>query len=229
MAKRKKTKKPYNKGDAYEAKIVKILDKRGVTPKGFIRAGAGTGTDSIFVHNGADFRLEIKNGLAADYGQKTFHWSKEFGWSWAEKDNLSDFFDKFDVIEFLNKKNLAPKKFTVPKELLTRGDKKSDQWSFEDRSLRVPAESLFNFYKRKETHYIQVGAGYGFYSLDSDPANLGAPQFQSDFMLRLRAKTIRSDPIWNYTFYAVLKVIGKPNKSGYNIEKKNGQDFPPIN
>lgn len=223
-----KSKKPYNKGDAYEDKIFRIMEMHNITPKGSRRAGAGTGTDCIFITQGKEYNLEIKKDLKADYGQKTFHWSNEMGWSWSIKDDLTDFFDKFHVIELLNKKNISPNKFTKLKEVLTLEDKKSDQTLFEDRTLRVPAESLFNFYKRKGCSYLQVGEGFGFYNLGDDPANLGVPEFHSDFMLRLRAKTIRSLPIWNYTFYAVLKVVGKPEKSTYNLEESKAQPFPKI-
>jgi hypothetical protein len=74
---------------------------------------------------------------------------------------------------------------------------------------------------------MQIG-GYGFYHLSEDILGLKTPQFNSNIRLRLRAKTIRSEPIYNYRFCAVLKLVGKPKKSPYDIEEKDGRVFPPI-
>jgi hypothetical protein len=48
-------------------------------------------------------------------------------------------------------------------------------------------------------------------------------------VLRLRAKTIHSLPIYKYGFYAVLKIKGQRiPKSIYDVEEKEGRIFPPI-
>jgi hypothetical protein len=95
--------------------------------------------------------------------------------------------------------------------------------------VKININSLYDFYGNKDCYYIQIG-GYGFYHLKRDILCLGTPQFECQMKLRLRAKTIHSSPVYKYDFYAVLKVDKKqnPKKSCYDIEQKEGREFPPI-
>ncbi|WP_434686535.1 hypothetical protein [Pseudanabaena minima] len=106
--------------------------------------------------------------------------------------------------------------------------KKQDQKAFEDK-VEIDINSLYDFYGGKYCYYIQIG-GYGFYHLKRDVLSLGTPQFDCKMNLRLRAKTIHSSPVYKYGFYAVLKVdkMGKIKKSCYDLEQKDGREFPPI-
>ena len=208
--------------------MVKLMSRKGILPNGFKRAGAGGGVDSIFIHHGEKYNLEIKADLKADYGQRYVKWSDESGWTWRVTDEITSFYTEIGVLELIKGKNIRPNRYLKPKEQITFEDKRQDQKAFEDTSIRIDANSLLNYYKKKGVFYIQIGDGYGFYSLKGDPAQVNAPQFEGDFTLRLRCKTIHSNPTYNYGFLAVLKPHGKPKKSEYNLEKKSGQKFPPI-
>ncbi|MFH1224233.1 MAG: hypothetical protein V1676_00335 [Candidatus Diapherotrites archaeon] len=223
-----KKKAPYNKGDAYEDKVVEIMRERGVLAPGFQRAGAGGGVDAIFIHGGNKYNLEIKADLKADYGQRTFKWSEGGGWTWSKDDPLTRKYTALGALKVANGKKFKPNKFVKNKGELTAEDRHQDQINFEDTSLTTTSDALFKFYELKNCYYMQVGDGYGFYSLRCDPANLGAPPFDTRFTLRLRAKVINSFPIHNYTFYAVLKVLGKPKESPLNIEDVSDTRFPDI-
>jgi len=226
--KSKKKKEPYNKGDAYEEKIVKIMKRHGIVPKHFHRAGAGGGTDAIFVHHGKQYNLELKKDLFADYGQKMLTWSKSTLWTWRVDDEVTRFYTDLGVLDHVNAKNIVPKKHQKEDSNLTFKDKKEDQKNFEDKTILIDQDALIDLYRIKNVFYMQIGEGYGFYSLSADPANFGAPQFTSSFVLRLRAKTIHSEPVHHYGFYAVLKPKGKPTRSPFNLERSSKQRFPEI-
>ena len=121
---------PFNIGDAYEDKIFRILLKMGVLPLGTQRAGAGTGADMPFLHKGKKFILEVKKDLQADYGQKMLKWSREKGWFWAVDDEVTQLYTRLGALEYLNKKNIIPRKFTKNKRDITLADKREDQRRF---------------------------------------------------------------------------------------------------
>lgn len=219
---------PYNKGDAYEDKIYNLMKKSGILSIGNKRAGAGTGQDAKFTHKGMDYNLEIKLDLLADYGQKMLSWSKGGGWIWRTNDEINKLYTSLGVLDYVRAKKIIPNKHSKPNIALTLADKKEDQRNFEDTKFVIDCNALLKFYEEKNVFYIQIGDGYGFYSLSKDPANLGVPKFNAEFTLRLRAKTIHSNPVHNYGFYAVLKVKNKPQRSDYSIENNDKQRFPPI-
>ena len=195
------------------------------------------GVDAVFCHLGKPHNLEVKNGLQADYGQKKFSWTKEGGWDWSEHDDVTDFYSRISALKFIRSRNITPRRYTMPKDKIRVEDGKADQKAFEYREFIVKADALWNYYAEKGIHYIQVGDGYGFYHLDKDVAKLGTSPFDCDFILRFRAKyhdrldrthgTLEPTP-WNYSFFAVLKVKGKPKKSKFNLEESEDQEHPPI-
>jgi hypothetical protein len=223
---------PYNLGDAYEAKLFGVLAVNRVLPTGAVRAGAGGGPDLQFVHRTKIYNLEAKVDLKADYGQKCFGWTRTRGWYWSNPGGTTELYDHLGVLRYLNDKNLTPIKHRVDDESITATDKSSDQEMFEDRSFKIDIKSLYSYYQDKSVYYIQIGDGFGFYSLGDDPAGLEVPKFSAALILRFRAKTIHSDPIHNYRFYAVLKVDATrksvPAKSSFSIEESVDQSFPPI-
>ena len=221
------TKVPYNKGDAYEANIFKMLESLGLIPEGTKRAGAGAGADMPFLHNGKIFNLEVKKDLQADFGQKYFKWNKNNGWSWALNDQVTNFYTQLGVLTILNNKSIIPNKLNKPDKQITIKDKKEDQKNFEDK-IDVPIQALYEYYKSKKCFYIQIGKGFGFYHLEKDIANLGTPQFNAEIKLRFRAKTIHSEPVYNYRFLVAIKIKLKTDKSCFNLETTNTQRFPPI-
>jgi hypothetical protein len=220
--------KPYNRGDEYENRLEKLMKKLGIMPKSFRRAGAGNGVDAVFIHEDKIYNLELKKDLLADYGQKALTWNEKYKWQWSVKDEVTDLYSGFGILDYINAKNIVPNKYSIPNDELTFDLKKDDQKKFEDNSQKIGGKALLDYYRLKNTFYIQVGTGYGFYSLSKDPANLGAPKFWTSFTLRLRAKTIHSDFPHQYAFYAVLKVKDKPKKSNMNIESNKTQKIPPI-
>ncbi|MBS3069536.1 hypothetical protein J4441_04180 [Candidatus Micrarchaeota archaeon] len=226
-----------NKGHKYEDELFELLEKMGLIYPGKMQKGMAGGVDAVFCHLGKPYDLEVKNGLQADYGQKLFSWNEKGGWNFSKDDETTRLFRELGTLTYLNKKGIKPRKFSKSKESMTYEDGKADQAAFEDREFIVKASALWKYYGEKGTHYIQVGDGYGFYHLDKDIAKLGTTQFDCDFILRFRAKyhdlvdrrhgTLAPTP-WNYSFFAVLKVKGKPKRSKYNLEGSDGQEFPPI-
>ncbi|MEM2914882.1 MAG: hypothetical protein QXH91_05745 [Candidatus Bathyarchaeia archaeon] len=222
------TRVPYNKGDAYENNIFRILKAKGLLVAGAKRAGAGGGADVVFLHKGKSYKLEIKLDKGVDYGQKMLVWSAKDGWRWSEDDDVTRLYTELGVLKFLKKKGVVPIKFSKPNTNITQADKEADQKNFEDRLPNIPMEALFKYYEGKGCFYIQIGKGFGFYHLSKDVAKLGTQQFNAILRLRFRAKTIHSRPVWNYGFYAVLKIVSIGTKSKFNIEPAKGQVFPPI-
>lgn len=220
------TKVPFNKGDAYEEEIFLILKNRGLIPTDLKRAGACTGTDVIFLHNGEPFNLEVKNGTGADYGQCMLRWENG-EWIWSVDNDVTRFYTEIGVLNILKGRNVTPIKFNKPNNEITVNDRTKDRRAFEKR-IEIPTKALMKFYSGKKVFYIQIGDGFGFFHLEKDVANLGTEQFKGKMLLRFRAKTIRSEPSWNYGFYAVLKVGKIFKKSRFSFEPSGKQKFPPI-
>ncbi|MDG7045534.1 MAG: hypothetical protein JRN32_01800 [Nitrososphaerota archaeon] len=235
----------WNKGQLYEQQILRILWRKGL----LMAPSPGTpgGVDSGFRHLGKPYKLEVKLGLSADYGQKKLIWSKEDGWAWAKPDSITDFYDGIGALKYVVGRGVIPLKYSKysaeDKHKITQQDADADRDAFENNDFVTEPEAVWRFYGRKDIHYIQIGSGYGFYHLDSDPAGLGTERFECSFYLRLRAKpyhkkhrtkdaegrvvrTVKTP--WDYDFYAVLRVRTRPKKSPYNVEKAKGQKFPPI-
>ncbi len=224
----------FNKGDDYEKTIHEILKSAEVCPIDAQRGRGGNTRDCVFIHQGKLYCLEVKDGPSIDYGQKMLRWSRHNGWEWAKDDELTRLYTKIGVLEYLNKKNLVPIRYTKkPIKTITYNDRKKDQNDFEDK-FDVPNDDILSiFYGLKNVHYIQIGKGYGFYHLDSDPAGLQVDKFLPNFYIRFRAKAIHYLPPWNYEFFAVIKLkispkSVKPARSKYNLEGGPGQDFPKI-
>jgi len=217
----------YNKGDNYEQTIFEILATRRLVTLNSIRGGASNSVDIKFLHSSGEYNLEVKLDLGADFGQKMLKWDSGI-WSWCVDDSVTSFYTSCGILEIINNKNFIPNRYSIPKEKITFQQKNQDQILFEN-SVEIDINALYDFYSNKSCYYIQVG-GYGFYHLKMDVLSLGVPQFSCKMILRLRAKTIHSVPIYKYGFYAVLKIDkkGKPKKSCYDIEKKEGRIFPPI-
>jgi hypothetical protein len=217
----------YNKGDNYEQNIFDLLTAKGLIAIGSNRGGAGNATDIKFLHNFQEYNLEVKLDLGADYGQKMLRWNDGI-WSWCVDDPVTSFYTSVGVLDIINAKNFIPNRYSISRDVIIMQHKKQDQKAFEDK-VEIDINSLYDFYGGKDCYYIQIG-GYGFYHLKRDVLSLGTPQFDCKMNLRLRAKTIHSSPVYKYGFYAVLKVDKreKIKKSCYDLEQKDGREFPPI-
>jgi hypothetical protein len=216
----------YNQGDSYEEKIFEILQKKKVLSPNAKRGGSSNKPDLIFLHQSRPSFIEVKLDLKADYGQKMLKWENGV-WSWRVDDSVTQLFTHLKILDYINDKNIIPNRYTIPKEEITQAQKKEDQSQFEDQ-IEIDINALYQYYTNRNCYYIQIG-GYGFYHLEEDILNLGTSQFKCKMLLRLRAKTIHSNPLYNYGFYAVLKPDGKPQKvSPYDLEEKDNRAFPPI-
>ena len=235
----------YNYGDAYEADIFEILDDKGVLKAGKKRAGAaGNKPDAVFVHNGKEYNLEIKKDETADFGQKYLRWEQVAGegaqFVWSQDDSTTKLYTKCGILDFANNvesaKLFLTNKTQKKKEDITEMDKYEDL-KFFDMKLKIPQEDdlLAQFYNEKEIYYIQIGTHQkktcGFYHLGSDPAGLGTRRFDGYMLVRLRAKPIRSKPVYNYGLQATLKYIPKlksASPSQFDMEEKDSLVFPPV-
>lgn len=217
----------YNKGDSYEEKIFKILESKKMLAPNAKRGGSSKKPDLLFLHRSRPNSLEVKLDLKADYGQKMLKW-EDGVWSWCVNDSVTQLYSELKILEYINRKSIIPNRYTVPKEEITQDQKTEDQKNFEDVQ-EIDINALYEYYSNRNCYYIQIG-DYGFYHLKKDVLNLGTPQFNCKMRLRLRAKTIHSNPIYNYGFYAVLKPYGKPNQvSPFDLEEKEDRVFPPLN
>ena len=225
--------------------IFDILEKNKLIFEDSPHKGMAGKEDAMICHRGKPYKLEIKDGLEADYGQKKFNWSKKGGWTWSEDDEVTRLYTDIGALSYINHKKITPKRYSKPKDELTYEDAQTDADMFEDRTYKVKPEVLWRYYAIKDVHYIQVGSGYGFYHLDKDVANFGTEPFVANLILRFRRKyhdrkeRLRNakrkiikeiETPWNYSFMAVLKVVGKkkPKRSKYNIEESEDQEPPQI-
>jgi len=231
----------YNTGDTYEEKIFDICQKKGITPVGSTRAGASANkADVEFVHLGITYKLEVKNKKQPDYGQRRIHYdAAQQTWDWAIQDTFSNFYNKYNVLGLI-RRHFIPiwyQKMTLNakghwehvknKPTYDLLDLKSDQKNFDNPNNPIPIQALFNYYKIRNTYYIQI-EGSGFYHLDSDIANLGTTQYDGTLTVRFRLKRHKRNPIHSCSFFAVLKQKSKPTLSVFNIETSKGQIFPAI-
>ena len=231
MTKKSNKGEGYNKGDIYEDKITKILINKKYLSRDYKRAGATDKADVEIKCKGKKIKIEIKADLNADFGQKSCKWSKNKGWFWAKDDEVTKFYNDIEVLKTYVKKNCEPIRWNKDRGLITQNDKESDQKNFNRPNIEIPLETLFNYYKIKGVHYIQL-QNYGFYHLGKDSFKIGTHQFNGKMTLRLRAKSIHNhDPDgnktpWNYNFYGVLKMSKKPTTSQYDLEELDGREFP---
>lgn len=233
----------YNTGDTYEEKIFEICKKKGITPVGSTRAGASNKADVEFLHLGKTYKLEVKNNMNPDYGQKRIHLDVSRNvWFWAKPDTVTQFYNQLNVTSFINAQ-LTPIWYQKKKPNATfkrwhnnsntsaydLADLKFDQRNFEHK-ICIPLQSLFTYYKHRNTYYIQI-EGSGFYHLDSDIANLGTQQYKGELFLRFRVKHTGHSrgSADKCQFMAVLKQKTKSEPSRYNLETNSEQPFPNIN
>jgi hypothetical protein len=211
----------YNKGQLYEKEIRKLLRQQNLLPENL------HGNDAGFIHKGVEYFLEVKNKDAPDFGQKGLIWSQENGWEWRENDTISELLDIFGVIELIDPE-FIPRRHSIQKHRITLEEKRYDQQQIKISGVELEdIHYLYEYYARKNCYYIQV-EGKGFYFLLEDIAKLNVPQFSPKLTLRLRAKTHHRDPIYAYSFFAVINSnTSRIPKSIYDIEEKIGE-FPPI-
>ena len=209
-----------NKGVEYEEKIRNILICKKILPMNL------KGNDVGFVHNRIDYYVEVKNTSAPDFGQKRVRWTQGTGWYWAKEDVVTELYDKYNILDEINPK-FIPRRHSKPQHKITNRDKIYNQKKFEKGGIIFENSSiLYDYYARKNCHYIQI-EDLGFYYLGDDLAKLGVPQFKPVLKLRFRAKTHHSHPIYTYSFFVVIQIKDKIEKSNFDLENKTGV-FPKI-
>nr|AIF08024.1 hypothetical protein [uncultured marine thaumarchaeote KM3_26_B10] len=194
-----------------------------------LTAGSGNQEDVIFRHEGKDFSLEIKNNSSdPDWGQcKLTPTLKNGKWVWdysdkakKTKSKLLEYYNQYEfkdgskgLVEYLKNKNIIPNKHRIPNKELTFAMRKEDQKKFEDTKHKISTLSFAKFHEKK-SDYVQVGRKgktlnqkYGFYHINNDSANLGTEQFDAEFTLRFRAKTIN-------THFPICPKCGKERAPG---------------
>jgi hypothetical protein len=220
---------PYNDGQLYEKSIQALLQRKSLLP-----AFLGN-NDAGFIKDGIDYFIEIKNHRALDFGQKKINWSVSEGWHWAEVDEITELYDEFGVLDLIDDK-FTPKRYTVPFNTFSPLDRRFDQQNFEQSNIKLDnIEALYEFYARKNCHYIQI-EDKGFYILSEDKAKLlnNVPpkplvKLNAKPTLRLRAKRHHSIPHYDYSFFAVIQIRRyEIVPSNYDLEEKNGRLFPPL-
>ncbi len=241
-----------NKGHIYEEKINSILRNHGVLKPGKASAGSSAvDPDSIFVHKGKEYNLEIKSD-GADYCQQVILWDKTNGWHWGEENIVTGLFDDLKVLGSIN---FEPNKYRFNNNQITEEMKKNDQKMIKNTNNEADNQILFEYYKSKGTYYIQI-ENFGFFYLSEDIANLGVDQFNGKLFWRTRGKTHnrnrylvnnkkvtktkylkvddnqekeKIETPWNYSFFCILKLHTKnDNYSNFNINIDEGCKFPPF-
>lgn len=222
--------KGYNKGDEYEDKITKILIEKKILPQNFKRAGASNRSDIEIKYKNKIIFIEIKNkNKGADYGQKELKWSKEKKFFWTEKkinDPIVKLYNELNIIDNYIDKSFVPRRYSKKLNEITNEDKKYDLRMCE-KTVKIPLEALFLYYKDKKCYYIQI-ENSGFYFLSKDISNLGVPKYDGEIGLRLRAKTRSSKKPYMYGLLGKIALLKKPTPSEYDLEQKDGKKFPFI-
>jgi hypothetical protein len=219
-----------NRGFAYEKKINDLLKKYRIAPRNFRPAASDSNApDALIIKLAKEFKTEIKLDLKVDFGQGALDYDLKTGkWSIGMKvrtpaaEEMRQLLSMAKVPEIVNRewgKLGAPRKFTVPLDKFLREDSDYDQKLFTDKKIRLTTDPITAYYNRKDTYYIQVGAGYGFYYMGKDVAGFGCSQFKPVVEVRIRRKRGGSMPLHNYRFSTALTVVSLP-KSNMNLDNK---------
>ena len=219
-----------NKGHKYEKKIVEILQNKGLMPSEISGAGSGPGVDAFFIHKGKQYSVEVKNLPAAEFGQKRLipkFENKKWKWTWAKDEEITRYYTKIGVLDYLNNKKIIPNKHRKPDNKIILEDVKTDQHNIAESTFPIPDTAIAMFYQEK-ADYVQIGAGYGFFHTKNDKAKLGTEKISANCILRFRLKRHARIPVHNVSFMAVIRSKNLSKKSNYNLEDTDIQKFPGI-
>lgn len=242
-------------GFLYEDYLYVKCKELGLVPPGFAPAGsandlpdlklrvAGVGKKQYVKGIRPEIaKIEIKLNTEADFGQSGLKWASGRNWYLDGQNSqeglmMRNLLNRMGVPQKVNAawgKYGPPRKFSVKnigKDMLKK-DYEYDIQNFKDVILtgsEAPnVTTLFQYYGSKQTHYIQIGGGYGLYYMSSDPLNLktiGVQKFDGTLKLRIRRKPggSRTEP-WNYRFSTALLIDKKPKKSKFDLEQ-SGEDL----
>tara|TARA_B100000902_G_scaffold236927_1_gene224448 strand:+ start:73 stop:882 length:810 start_codon:yes stop_codon:yes gene_type:complete len=225
-----------NKGELYEKYLFEKLRGERLTPTGFFPAGPDNNAPDIkFLWKGNSYNLEVKLNKFADFGQSgliyennkwKLHGKKGFAHE-SMRTMLEN--EPLKIQDFVNSKagwgGLGkPRLFKMKDEGKTPApsDKDEDYATFTDRYVDIPQNTVSQFYKGKNVHYIHIG-GLGTYYMGGDPANMVTstkmPLFKPELKLRIRKKGSSSDS--NYRFSLALLLKKAPRQSDFDIETED--------
>jgi hypothetical protein len=207
-----------NKGILYEKKINDILKKNKVQNKSFVPAGSDSNApDAELRVRGKDYKVEVKLDTKVDFGQGSLEYdmkSKKWilgGAKTESAEQMRQFLRMIGVEKEVNKrwgKFGAPRKYTVDTKKFTKKDVDHDYKTFKDFFVDIPSDAVANYYGSKSTYYIQIGGGYGFYYMSSNPAQIpDIKQFNLKLRLRVRLKRGGSSPLNNYRFSTAIQAV----------------------
>ena len=218
-----------NRGIIYENRVNASLKKYNLLPKFFKGAGSDSNKpDSIIVKLADEYKTEIKLMLKVDFGQGALDYNVKTGlWSIGTRtktpaaEEMREILMMAKVPDLVNRewgKLGAPRKFTVPLDKFTKEDSDYDQKTFKDKNIRVDGDPITKYYNRKDTYYIQIGNGYGFYYMGKDIAGFGCSEFKPTVEVRIRRKRGGSMPYHNYRFSTALNVVAL-QRSNMDLDK----------
>ena len=177
-------------GFEYEARLQSMIAAAGLGPNQ-ATAGSGHGADLIFVDgSGTSHGIEAKLSPNVFAGQKNCVYTGSGAWRWSSEDAITQFYDEMKLIEkyilpasqdkleeFMSYFGSSKLPMTVSNQEYWDFRNDNPDYQFELVKVDVSADAIYANYIQKGVHYIQVGDGYGFYYLDSDPLGLRVPQF----------------------------------------------------
>jgi hypothetical protein len=219
-----------NKGVLYETEVNRNMKRAKVEKTNFQPAGSDSNApDAQLTYNKEDYKIEIKLDLNVDFGQGSLEYDLENG-KWIlggaktpAAQQMREFLTAIKVPSLVNKKwgsIGAPRRYTVPTSQFKKKDVDYDYTNFKDFFVKIPKDSVANYYNSKDTYYIQIG-GYGLYHMGSDPANLGTKEFDLELKLRVRIKRGGSMPIYNYRFATAIQAVkGTLTKTTDDLDDK---------
>ena len=222
-----------NLGTLYESKVNQNLKAAGIQQANF-RPAANSNTlpDAEIRIRDTNHKIEIKLDAVHDFGQGSLKYDLDKEkWALAGKSDeagqqMRDFLNSLHVVELVNKtwgKYGVPRKYTVPANKYTKGDVDHDYKSFKDIKITVPNDSIANYYNTKDTYYMQIGDGFGFYYMGRDIAGLGVPEFSATVQLRMRIKRSHSFPIHSYGFATAIMI--KPGSLRRSVKNLDDKEF----
>ena len=146
--------------------------------------------------------VEVKLSPNVFAGQKNCRYLGGGTWKWGTPDSLTTFYDDMGLVDdfilpsaqshlenFMSFFGASKVPLTITNQEYWDFRNENPGFSFELVKTDVSADAIYKNYTQKGVHYIQVGGGYGFYYLDSDPLGLGVPQFNpSKVQVRSRLK-----------------------------------------
>jgi len=249
------------RGFKYEENVAKFLQTQGLVLPSFKPAGSGSKrADLEMIIEGKSVNVELKIE-AASGGSLVLKWNRQKKWHFddvsdnPEKQFLADLAESCGALAQVNKKwKNTPVKFanpssTKPEEKLlaarwknakNKEQKKKVYYAELDRfpeiSNELPGSTISNYYKLKETYYVNVGTN-GFYTFDNnDPAGINKrclkkgiptlPSFADAAKLKYRVRVQdKGGGNFQYTFELSFS-LSKANSSKYNIGPCSGEPGP---